>query len=1078
LRTTPIYTSINNFQQMRRFILILALLWGTATVVVAQRSITGTITDSGGEGLIGASILVAGTTTGTVTDFDGNFSLTVPEGGEELNVSYTGFAPQTVPLTAATTYDIVLSEGVQLNDVVVTALGISREEKSLGYAVAQVDGEDLNKAQETNVVSSLSGRVAGAQINNSNNGLGGSSSILLRGATSITGDNQPLFVIDGTPVNNGSFNGDGAASGDGGQDYGNLAQDINPNDIASVSVLKGGAAAALYGSRASNGVILITTKSGKSRKGIGVTINSGVQFSQVALLPDYQNQYGGGTSQEFSTFEFKPAIHPAEWEAFQGQKLVDYGYDGSWGPALDGTLVRHWDSWYPGESFGELRPWVASPDNIKDFYETGVQFNNNVSISGGNDETVFRLSYTNNDNQGVYPGSSIKRNTVNVSASQKLGSKLTASINGSYVNTKGEGRPGIGYGTGYAVNVQTNFTQWWQRQLDIDRLKDYQREDGSPKSWNINSPVDPTALYWESPYWTINKDLSSDQRDRVYGNLGLEYAILPGLSLQGFVRTDYFTFRTESRIASGTPTALDYYETRAITSRENNYEALLNYTKPIGDFSLDIQAGGNLRRNLYNFNRSKTDGGLNVPDLYTIEASISRPIIDNFRSEKEVQSVYGRVGIGWRNLLYLDATARNDWSSTLEAGNNSYFYPSVSTSFVFSELIGSSDIISFGKIRGGVATVGNDTDPYNTRNFLINRGPFGQLPGFGVSNTLNNFDLVSERITTWEAGLDMRFLNDRIGVDFTYYDIKSKDLIIPVGISSTSGYSSTYLNAGLLTNKGVELRVYATPVRGDNFTWNTSVNFARNRNEVVELVDGVERLPLDGSWNITFIAEKGQPYGTLNGAGYARNDDGSILIDEKGVPVRETNLDFGSAYPDFTGGFLNEFNIHGFNISTLIDFRKGGSIYSVSNLFGNYSGVLETTVGTNDKGNPIRDAVADGGGILVEGVKADGSANDEYINVRSYYETLYGYPEAFIYDASFIKLREISIGRALPSEWFANNFISNATVSLTGRNLAILHKNAPNIDPEAALSNGNVQGFENGQNPSVRSFGVNLNVGF
>ncbi|WP_116127420.1 SusC/RagA family TonB-linked outer membrane protein [Lewinella sp. IMCC34183] len=1063
---------------MQRFLTVLALVFGTLGSLLAQQSISGTITDATGEPLIGASILVAGTTTGTVTDFDGTFSLSVPEGGEELIVSYTGFATQRVPLTAASTYDVVLAEGVQLNDVVVTALGISREEKSLGYAVAQVDGADLNKAQETNLVSSLSGRVAGAQINNSNNGLSGSSSILLRGATSITGNNQPLFVVDGTPIDNSSFNGSGAASGDGGQDYGNLAQDINPNDIASVSVLKGGAAAALYGSRASNGVILITTKSGQNRKGVGVTISSGVQFNQVALLPDYQNQYGGGTRPTFNTFDFDEDIHPAEWREFQGQPLVDYSFDGSWGPELDGTLVRHWDSWFPGENFGELRPWVASPDNVRDFYETGVQFNNNVSIAGGNDQTTFRLSYTNNDNSGVYPTSTLKRNTINVSATQKLGSKLTAAINGNYVNTRGAGRPGIGYGTGYAVNVQTNFNQWWQRQLDIDRLKNYQQADGSPRSWNINGPEDLDALYWESPYWTINKDLSGDQRDRVFGNLSLQYDILPGLSLQGFVRTDYFTFRTNSRIASGTPTALDYYETRNITSRENNYEALLNYSTSISEFTIDAQAGANLRKNFYDFNRSKTDGGLNVPELYTIESSISRPIIDNFRSEKEVQSVYGRVSLGWRSLFYVDATARNDWSSTLEAGNNSYFYPSVSSSFVFSELIGGRDIISFGKLRGGVATVGNDTDPYNTRNFLINRGPFGRRPGFGVSNTLNNFDLVSERITTWEVGLDMRFLNDRAGFDFTYYNIESRDLIIPVSISGTSGYGSTYLNAGLLSNKGIELRVYGTPVQTENFTWNTSVNFARNRNQVVELAEGVDRLSIDGSWNVTFLAEKGEPYGSLNGAGYARNDDGDVLVDEEGYPIRETNLDFGSAYPDFTGGFLNDFQIYGFNLSTLIDFRKGGSLYSVSNLFGSYSGVLASTAGNNAKGNPVRDPATNGGGILVEGVREDGTPNETYIDIRPYFETLYGYPEAFIYDASFIKLREVSIGRALPARWFENNFIGNATVSLTGRNLAILHKNTPNIDPEAALSNGNVQGFENGQNPSVRSFGVSLNVGF
>ena len=1063
---------------MQRLFLTLLLVFGAIGVVLAQRSISGTITDGEGEALIGASILVEGTTTGTVTDFDGAFTLTVPEGGENLTVSYTGFAPQTVPLTTSDTYDIVLQEGVQLNDVVVTALGISRDEKSLGYAVSQIDGGELNKAQETNLVSTLSGRVAGAQINNNNSGLGGSSSIILRGATSLTGSNQPLFVVDGTPIDNSNFNGGGAAIGAGGQDYGNTAQDINPNDIASVSVLKGGAAAALYGSRASNGVILITTKSGQARKGIGVTISSGVQFSNVAVLPDYQNEYGGGASQEFTPFEFNPELHPASWESFNGQLMPDYAYDGSWGPALDGTLVRHWDSWYPGETFGELRPWVASPNSVEDFYETGVQFNNNVSISGGNDQTTFRLSYTNNDNSGVYPNSTVKRNTLNVNASQKLGNKLTASINGNYVNTAGFGRPGVGYGSGYAVNVQTNFNEWWQRQLDLDRLKNYQQPDGSPRTWNIGGPTDLNALYWESPYWTINKDLNSDQRDRVYGNLGLQYDVLPGLSVSGFVRTDYYTFRTNQRIASGTATAVASYQERAVSARENNYELLVDYSNNFGEFSLDANLGGNIRRNLYNETSGGTVDGLSVPDLYTLSASVSRPNVNSYRSEKEVQSVYGRLGFGWRSMVYVDVTGRNDWSSALEDGNNSYFYPSVSGSFVFSELIPNSNIVSYGKIRGGVATVGNDTDPYRTQNFLSDAGPFGSMPAFGVPNTLNNPNLLSESITTWETGLEMRFFNDRAGFDFTYYDIESRDLIIPVGISSTTGYSSAYLNAGLLTNKGIELRVYATPIQTENFTWNTAINFARNRNEVVDIADGVDRLNLGGNWYASFLAERGQPYGTINGSGFARNDDGTVLIRENGFPVRATNINFGSAYPDFTGGFSNDFQIYGFNVSTLIDFRKGGSIYSVSNAFGNYSGMFTNTVGLNAKGNPLRDPVSEGGGILIEGNKADGTPNETYIDAKDYYGTVFSFNEAYIYDASFIKLREISIGRALPAAWFANNFIGGATLSLTGRNLAILHKNAPNIDPEAALSNSNIQGFENGQNPTVRSIGVTLNANF
>ena len=1049
---------------MQRFILVLALLLGVLGSVVAQRSITGQVTDTDGLGLIGASILVEGTTTGVVTDFDGNFSVTVPEGGENLLISYTGYATQTVPVTSATTYEVVLSEGVQLSDVVVTALGISRDEKSLGYAVAQVSGEDVTKTQENSVVSALSGRIAGAQINNSNSGLGGSANIVLRGATSITGSNRPLFVVDGIPIANDNNNGSAAQVASSGRDYGTTAQDINPADIASISVLKGGAAAALYGSRASNGVILITTKSGSARKGIGVTINSGVTFSNVALLPDYQNQYGGGYSQSFDTLN--------------GQLIPDYRADESWGPEMNGQMVRHWDSWFPGDNFGEERPWSPHPDNVRDFYDTGVAFDNNVAIAGGNEQTTFRLSYTNSSNQGVYPQSKLNRNTLNVNATQRLGAKLEATVNGTYVNTRGEGRPAIGYGGfGDAINVQANFNEWFQRQLDIDRLKNYEQPDGSSRSWNINGSDNTDALYWESPYWVVNKDRGNDNRDRVYGNLSLKYTVLPGLTITGSARTDYYDFTVNDRLGQQSAANLAYAEKLDVTNRENNFELLGSYSKSLSqDFSLDAQLGGNLRQDEYNSVRVKSSGGLSAPGIYTVETSVDRPVRNDFSSTKEVQSVYGRVGLGFRSFLYLDVTARNDWSSALEAGNNSYFYPSVSSSFVFSELF-DSEIVSFGKIRGGIATVGNDPSAYQTRQTYTTGNPYSSFPAFAVSNTRAKLDLVAESITTWEIGIDMRFLNDRLGFDVTYYDIQSEDLIIDLGVSGTSGFSNITENAGLVTNKGVEVQVYGTPIQSENFTWNARVNFARNRNEVVELAQGRDILPLD-SYGTQFVAQTGQPYGTLIGIGYLRNDAGQKIIDERGFPIQASNLNFGSAFPDYTGGIINDFVIFNFRLGTVFDFRKGGSLLSISNRWGTNSGLLESTVGNNAQGNPVRDPVADGGGVLVEGVRRDGTPNTTYVDAQEYFGSLTSFREEFTYDASFIKLREISLGYDFPTQWFTNNFIGNATVNVFARNVAILHKNTPNIDPEAAVTNNNVQGFENGQNPSVRTIGMSLRLGF
>jgi TonB-linked SusC/RagA family outer membrane protein len=1064
---------------MKQFIFLFLLVAGGASTLLAQRAITGTIIDASAEGLIGASIFVKGTTTGTVTDFDGNFKLSVPADAEMLVVSYTGFSTQDVPLTAASTYTITLAEGVQLSDVVVTALGISREEKSLGYAVAQVDGSDLTKTAENSLVSSLSGRIAGAQINNSNSGLGGSANIILRGATSVTGNNQPLFVVDGIPIANNNHNGSGASVAASGRDYGTTAQDINPADIASVSVLKGGAAAALYGSRASNGVILITTKSGANKKGLGVSISSGVTFNNVALLPDYQNKYGGGYSLDFATFEFDPAVHPAEWSSFDGQQMPEYYADESWGPALEGQNVRHWDSWLPGPEFGNLRPWSANPDNIKDFYDTGVSIDNNIAISGGNDVSNFRMSYTNSSAQGVFPGSELNRNTVNLNASQKMGDKFTATINGNYVNTRGEGRPAIGYGGfGNAVNVQTNFNEWYQRQLDTDRLQNYENPDGSPRTWNIRGPEDTRALFWESPYWVVNNDRGNDNRDRIYGNVSLKYDVLPGLSITGSARTDLYNFQVNDRLASGSAANIAYAERLTVANRENNFELLANYNTTLGsDFTLDATVGGNLRQDEYSTSNSKTSGGLSVPGLYTIEASVDRPSRSDFMSSKEVQSVFGRASFGWRSLLYVDVTGRNDWSSALEEGNNSYFYPSISTSFVFSELLGDNGIISFGKLRGGFATVGSDPGAYQTRDGFGATDPYGSNPTFAVPNTQANRNLIAESITTYEIGLDMRFLNDRIGFDLTYYDIESKDLIINLGVSGTTGFSNVSTNAGLVTNKGVELKLYGTPVQTKDFSWNTAINFAANKNEVVELAEGQDLLSL-GSYGTQFVAQVGQPYGTLIGLGYERTDAGEILINETGFPVLASNVNMGSVFPEFTGGFINDFTYKGFRLGSVIDFRKGGTLYSVSNRWGTYSGQFSNTVGLNANGVDIRQPVADGGGLIVDGVTADGQQNTTYVEAQTHFGRLRNFREAFTYDASFIKLREVSLGYDIPASILSNSFIGTATVSVFGRNLAILSKNTPNIDPESAVTNNNVQGFENGQNPSVRSIGANIKLSF
>ncbi|MDX8340836.1 SusC/RagA family TonB-linked outer membrane protein [Draconibacterium sp. IB214405] len=1051
---------------MKKIALIMSfLLLLGATVANAQtKMVSGTVTSSeDGMPIPGVSVSVAGTTMGTVTDIDGVFTLKVPQDAKALLASFVGMKTQTVELGEGSDYAIVMEPDlVGIDEVVVTALGISREKKSLGYSAQQLTGDDIAAVKDANVVNSLSGKVAGVQVTGSTGTVGGSSRIVIRGVNSISGNNQPLFIVDGTPIDNSNFNSTGTQNGGGGTDWGNSAADINPEDIESMTVLKGANAAALYGSRAANGVILITTKKGTKRKGIGVSISTGVNVTTVALLPDYQNEYGGGYKQSFDTYE--------------GEPVVNYAADESWGPKMDGTLVRQWYSWYEDdEDYGQMTPFVAHPNNVKDFYETGITTNNNVAIEGGGEGTLFRLSYTNFKQTGTLPTSELKRNTIAFSGSSKLTDKLTASASMNYVKTKNDGIPSQGY-SGVQGNVVTSFNQWFQRQIDMDKLANYKTADGVDRTWNISSPTNLHPLYWENPYWVINESPANLQRDRVFGNVSLKYDVLPGLTVQGWARTDFYNDRREQRIASGSiPQA--WYQEQVRQMEDNNFEFLATYTKNItSDFSLDANFGANKRvRNYYN-NTASTNGGLSVPNFFNVTASVDRPSITDYKDKKVVNSLYGSASFGYKSMAYVDVSLRNDWSSTLPEGNNSYLYPAVTGTFLFSELIEDKSILSLGKVRASWSQVGNDTDPYQLAVTYSSGNNYGSYPAYSVPNNLKNADLKPETIETVEFGAEFGFFENRLGLDVTYYDIKSKDQILGLSTASTSGYSSAVVNAGLITNKGWEVMLRARPIDKE-FTWDVVVNWAKNNNKVVELAEGVDNYVL-ASWGPSINAKEGETYGTWVTDGFTYNEDGERLVDEDGYYVRSTNQTYGSYLPDWTGGVTNSFSYKGISVSALVDFQKGGQLYSVTNRYGEYSGLLASTVGNNAKGNPMRDPVSEGGGMLAEGVKEDGTPNDVYIEAVDYWKAMRNYRENYLYDASFIKLREVKIGYSLPSSLFANTFINGVNVALVGRNLAILHKNIPNVDAESAYGSGNIQGFENGQHPSTRTMGFSVNVKF
>ncbi|WP_319502028.1 SusC/RagA family TonB-linked outer membrane protein [uncultured Draconibacterium sp.] len=1052
---------------MKKIALIMSflVLLGVTVVNAQTKIVTGTVTSSEDNLPIpGVSVSVAGTTLGTVTDIDGVFNLKIPQDGKALIASFVGMKTQTVDLGEGSDYTIVLQPDlVGIDEVVVTALGISREKKSLGYSAQQLTGDEVAGVKDANLVNSLSGKVAGVQVTGSSGTVGSSSRIVIRGVNSISGNNQPLFIVDGTPIDNSNFNSTNTQVGGGGTDWGNTAADINPEDIESMTVLKGANAAALYGSRAANGVILITTKKGTKRKGIGVSITSGLNVTTVAVLPEYQDEYGGGYKQTFDTYE--------------GEPVVNYAADESWGPKMDGTLVRQWYSWYPDDpNYGKMTPFIAHPDNIKDFYETGITTNNNIALEGGGDDTLFRLSFTNFKQTGTLPVSELNRNTIAFNGSTKLTDKFTASASMNYVKTKNDGIPSQGY-SDVQGNVVTSFNQWFQRQLDMDNLANYKTADGMDRTWNISSPTNLRPLYWENPYWVLNESPANLQRDRVYGNVSLKYDILSGLTVQGWARTDFYNDRRESRIASGS-IPQDWYQEEVRQMEDNNFEFLATYTKNIGsDFSIDANFGANKRIRKYYNNTSSTNGGLSVPNFFNVTASIDRPSITDYKSKKVVNSVYGSASFGYKSLAFVDVSLRNDWSSTLPDGDNSYLYPAVTGTFLFSELIEDDSFLSLGKVRASWSQVGNDTDPYQLAVTYSSSNNYGSYPAYQVPDKLKNASLKPETITTTEFGIELGFFENRLGVDVTYYDIQSKDQILDLDVASTSGYSSTVVNAGLMTNKGWEVMLRARPI-DQEFSWDVVFNWAKNTNKVVELAEGLTNYSL-GSWGPSINAKVGETYGTFVTDGFVYDDaTGQRVVTEDGYYERATNITFGSYLPDWTGGIINSFAYKGLSLSALVDFQKGGLLYSVSNRYGNYSGLFAETVGTNELGNPVRDAISDGGGYLAEGVKADGTPNDTRISAVNYWKQFATRRERYLYDASFIKLREVKLTYALPNKLFANSFINGASFSLVGRNLAILHKNIPNVDPESAYGSGNIQGFENGQHPSTRTMGFSVNVKF
>jgi TonB-linked SusC/RagA family outer membrane protein len=1090
---------------MKKLFLLIVLFVFTCVLTLFAQTIpvSGTVTSSvEGEGALpGVTISVKGMTIGITTDINGKYSLAVPQNATTLVFSYIGMKSQEVTISGRNVIDVVMEPDIQgLSEVVVTALGISREKKSLGYSVQQIGGENLNTARETNFVSSMSGKVSGVSIKQPNT-MGGSANIVIRGNASLLGNNQALFVVDGIPVDNSNTNTQNQMIGNGGYDYGNAAMDINADDIESVSILKGAAASALYGSRAANGVVLVTTKKGVRNRGLGISFNSSMLFTKIdkSTLPKYQKEYGGSYGPYYDTPDGNFVLQDLNGDGTD-EMIVPVFDDASWGAKFDPDLmVVHWDALDPlASNYGETRPWVFPEHSIEALFKTGARYTSNIAFDGGNDLGSFRLSYTNVNETGILENSSIKKNTVNFSGSYDLSDKLTVEASTNYVTQKAIGRFGTGYDEQNPMQV---FAQWSQTNVDVqDLMNNYKSPiDGSQRSWNYESiPTAeslPRVWYANNPSWVRYENYNNDGRDRFYGYGKLSYKLADWATVEGRIANDFYSEYQERRIAISSASAgnLPDYTKYVRTFNELNADVMVRFQKELGKISLNGLVGSSTRANTVKAILASTDGGLSLPDYFSLDNSMAPVFSQEDEIYQKINSYYGNLSLGFKRFIYVDFSARYDISSTLPKKNNAYFYPSVSTSFILSELTGLKNLgfLSFLKARINYAQVGADAPAYKTNLSYIAGRPYGNLPLFSLQSNfynsqvipaLYNPDLLPERTKSLEAGIEARFLNNRFGFDFSFYKNNSFDQIIPLETSRASGYSAIYINAGEIQNMGYELSLNAVPVQVKDFTWTLTLNWFKNKNKVVKLLDDIDNILLFSAWDVSINATEGEPYGAIKGTNFVYLD-GKKVVNEDGFYLKsEDEQVIGNINPDWNAGLQNSFRYKAFSFNSLIDVQIGGDIYSVNTKHGLSTGLYEETAGLNDKGNPKRDPVEDGGGVLFPNtVHEDGTPNTTYYPCNEW-GTAYDYDSSptarYVLDASYVKLRELSFSYNLPKTLLTKTFIKDASVSLVGRNLWIMYKATNHFDPEASTSAGNMQGIESGAYPSTRTYGVDLKIAF
>jgi TonB-linked SusC/RagA family outer membrane protein len=1094
------------------FFLSIMFFMGSVLVHAQTKNITGTVTSNEDDQPIpGVSVSVKGTTLGTVTNLDGVFELTVPQDAKTLVFSFIGMKNYEVEIGSQTNFSVKMETDVfGIDEVVVTALGISREKKSLGYASQGVNSEDLTVAASPDAISALQGKVAGVQISQAGGQVGASSRIVIRGNSSF-GNNQPLIVVDGIPYSNGNTTANGV-------DFGSGLYDINPQNIESVTVLKGGAAAALYGMRAGNGVILITTKTGKSKtKGISVEYDGNFNVDQVYSIQRFQNKYGQGEGgDEFFWKEAQDDDYTGSYQDFatggydsgMGFKYVDGigngvndGVDESWGPRLDiGLKIPQYNS--PVDANGNRIPtdWVSNPNNVKDFYQTGFTTNHNFAFTSVTDNSNTRLSIGYGDQQGTAPNTDQTRYTAALNSNMTINKYLKYDVALNYTRIESDNLPITGYN---ASNPMQSFGQWFGRQVDMKDLEaNWQTTmpNGFPYNWNSN--------YHNNPYWSMFKNTNSYLRDRVFGKTSLWIIPTSDLKFETRLGLDYYNLNNNPVTYSGSNETLANASTATFEGgwfRENeerntefNADFIGYYDKTFDKLSVSLLAGANYRNLQYS---SLTLGAndLTVPNLFTISNVNGSPVTAMDNVWIRSNSVYAQGTFGYGDFVYVDVLARNDWSSTIK---DPFFYPAVSVSWLPLETFKvESEVISFLKLRGGWAKVGNATGAYRTDPyFSAGATTIKGVTQYSQATEFPPAGLKPEQVVTTEVGLEMNFLQNRIGLDLALYDKTTTDQIMSVAISKATGYNSTLVNAGEINNKGIEIQLHGAAIKNANgLNWDIYLNWAKDKSEVIELYtdpvtgQSLESYQLGAEWSTFVQARPGEPWGVIYGTGMLRREsDGAVIVAASGRPRTQANMKLGSVTPDWIGGLRNEFSYKNFSLGFLLDMRMGGDIFSVSQMFGAYGGVLEFTAEGDVRENGIilgKNYLTDEKFVKITKQDAANIQNSEFAEndittpAQYFFQSFYSNRELSIYDGSYVKLREAHFTYNLPGSMFGTgSFVKGASVSVVGNNLAILWRHSSNIsglDPEMSTGSGNGGvGLESTGYPPSRSLGLKLNLKF